>query len=599
MNVLFGFPLAFAAFAALPILAAIYLLRNRFRDVYVSSLMLWTEQRRHRQGGLNWDRLQTPLLFVLELLTLLLLALAATGPLLRSKTEYRRLVIVLDDSFSMQAGTDTRVRDAAADALRRYLRTAAPFRATFLRAGVEPALLGQDLRTMAEASAALDGWQCLSPGADLDKAVAMAAAIGGAQSRILVITDRPFEGLEQESALEVWAMGQPLANAGFLAARRTLVDGRDRCLLTVGMFADQPKTLTLTVTSLDGAATVYENTIAVTPSEPFQVVFEPPSAMDLAAFIDEDALGVDNRVILLRPLDKPVRVAVDIGSAALKEAVLRALGAVAAVQLVTASPDVRITDGPLPASPDVRITNGLPPASPDEACWTLAIVSDPNAVAFVGPFIADRTHPLTEGLELQGVIWSAGQHPRRGTPILSAGNTPLLEEQQGALRSRHFRLNLDADRSTLTQSANWPILFWNLIHWRQQSLEGLRQSTYRQGERVVFEPSPQCQQVILVRPDGSRQVFERPVGTLTFDADRPGRYQLFADGRQHDVAVNALSAEESDLRDCRTDMRMPADQAMHFWQEYRPWDGILLLAAIMLLTLHRYVVFSQTRGGAG
>src|SRR5438067_8268331 len=89
---------AFLAIAAVPALVAIYWLRNRFRRLPVSSLMLWMEHHAAREGGLRVQRLQTPLLFFLELLALLLLILAAAQPHLPLLQGSRPLLIVLDDS---------------------------------------------------------------------------------------------------------------------------------------------------------------------------------------------------------------------------------------------------------------------------------------------------------------------------------------------------------------------------------------------------------------------------------------------------------------------------------------------------------------------
>jgi hypothetical protein len=74
------YPLALIALATLPALAAIYILRNRFRRRQVSSLLLWRFHVQSKSGGAKVHRLQLPLLFFLELLTLLLLVVAATGP---------------------------------------------------------------------------------------------------------------------------------------------------------------------------------------------------------------------------------------------------------------------------------------------------------------------------------------------------------------------------------------------------------------------------------------------------------------------------------------------------------------------------------------
>ncbi|HEV2319102.1 MAG TPA: BatA domain-containing protein, partial [Verrucomicrobiae bacterium] len=77
---LLTYPLALIALATIPALAAIYILRNRFRRRQVSSLVLWRFHVQSKSGGAKIHRLQLPLLFFLELLALLLLVAAATGP---------------------------------------------------------------------------------------------------------------------------------------------------------------------------------------------------------------------------------------------------------------------------------------------------------------------------------------------------------------------------------------------------------------------------------------------------------------------------------------------------------------------------------------
>src|SRR5579863_6779602 len=112
----FVYPLAFLGLLALAALAAIYWLRNRHRRRPVSSLLLWIDPRETRDGGSHLRRLQTPLLFFLELVALLLLVLAAAGPYLHSAQGGRPLVVVLDDSFSMLAGGDHSARSKALQA---------------------------------------------------------------------------------------------------------------------------------------------------------------------------------------------------------------------------------------------------------------------------------------------------------------------------------------------------------------------------------------------------------------------------------------------------------------------------------------------------
>lgn len=584
MNLLFEFPFGFAALAAVPLLLAIYLLRNRFRQFYVSSLMLWGLQRRHKQGGLNLDRLQTPLLFILELLILLLLALAAAGPLLRSKSDTRRIVIVLDDSFSMRAQTDSGGREAAISDLARYLKASEPFQVSFIQAGSSPTVLARDVDNMARAAAVLDRWQCFSPSSDLTAALNLAGEISDQTARILIVSDHLPEGLQGNHQFEFRAYGLPLPNAGFLHAERTRTGDRDRCMLTVGNFSDAPATVTLTIASLDNGTALFEQQIDILPDEPYQLMFEPPAAADLVASITGDALAVDNQVLLLAPPAPQVRVALALESPLLAESISDMLEVIIAARPVTEAPHLLITDKPLPT--------GI-----DQLPWTLHLQSDPNAAAFVGPFIMDRNHPLTDGLDLQGVIWSAAQgRSYRTIPVIAAGNTPLLEDQQDPGNAHHLRLYLNPELSTLQQSPNWPIFFWNLIQWRQQALPGFHRVNWRLGSEVVFEVPKGALDLRLVRPDGSTEDYQNPDSRIAIQADTPGLYHLMAGSDTYTFAVNAVSADESDLRACRTLQRDNPDQAAQFWWEYRSYDTLLLLMAVIILTLHGYAVFRQTKG---
>src|ERR1043166_4312997 len=133
------YPLALAALASLPALAAIYILRHRFRRRRVASLMLWRFQVQSKEGGARVHRLQLPLLFFIELLALLLLVVAATGPHWKLPRSTRPLVIVLDDSFSMRAADGgVTARQRAREYLQQLYGFQPPPSTRLLLAGAEP-----------------------------------------------------------------------------------------------------------------------------------------------------------------------------------------------------------------------------------------------------------------------------------------------------------------------------------------------------------------------------------------------------------------------------------------------------------------------------
>ena len=171
----FTLPLGFLSLLAIPGLVAIYLLRTRSRRYPVSSLMLWANQQQARQGGLRVERLQTPLLFFLELLAIILLALAAAAPIIRTMRGSMPLMVVLDDSFSMLAGADETPKSRAIAALeeelvpqRFNLLANRRYAVRYVLAGTEPQVLNETARTADEAITQLEAWGCLSPSVDLE-----------------------------------------------------------------------------------------------------------------------------------------------------------------------------------------------------------------------------------------------------------------------------------------------------------------------------------------------------------------------------------------------------------------------------------------------
>ncbi|HKC85128.1 MAG TPA: BatA domain-containing protein, partial [Blastocatellia bacterium] len=190
----FTLPFAFIALLAAPALIAIYWLRNQSRERRVSSLLLWLDERQMWEGGRRIHRLQTPLLFFLELLSILLLVMAAAGPMMRAGESGRPLVVVLDDSFSMLAGAGKSndagsARYRAIRAIESELKSNRYEPVYFALAGESPQLLGEAANDAEQAIKLLQDWRCGATAAKLEEAIAFAFELGGPRARVLAVTD--------------------------------------------------------------------------------------------------------------------------------------------------------------------------------------------------------------------------------------------------------------------------------------------------------------------------------------------------------------------------------------------------------------------------
>ena len=104
----------------------------------------------------------------------------------------------------------------------------------------------------------------------------------------------------------------------------------------------------------------------------------------------------------------------------------------------------------------------------------------------------DRSHPLTEGLSLRGVIWGAGKGAALdGAPVIMAGGVPLVADTELAVPgggSRHeVRIRVDWLLSTLLDSPDWPILIANVHRDRPVSAQ-IADILIDEGERRVGRP---------------------------------------------------------------------------------------------------------------
>jgi hypothetical protein len=592
---LFTYPLAFWGLLAVPVLVGIYILRNRFRRQPVSSLMLWLDLREARQGGTRVRRPQTPLLFLLELLAILLLVLAAVDPQVRASQGARPLVVVLDDSFSMLAGGDSSAREKGLEALRAELRRHTPYSIRFILAGEAPQVLGEPARTAREALALLDGWRCRAPASCLQESLTLGAELGGDLALLLVITDRaPPPGVVPEKGrLAWWAFGSPRPNRAIVNAARTARDGADRVLLEVANLAEDSATTNLRIETADGRQ-LRRTALELKAGETRRIILQlQPDTPAVRARLDDDDLAIDNEVTLLPTPVKRVGVAVEVDDKLLRPLLLKALRATRSANLAAARADLVFTDK---ASKEA-VGNA----------WLVRLLREKGKVAYTGPFVLDRAHPLTEGLSLRGVIWGAGKGDRvEGAPVIMAGNVPLLTDTEvvpggadpGPAGGRHeLRWRLRPELSTLQDALDWPILIANIVDWRAERSPGLRRSNVRLGERATLVLRSTQESVELVGPGGESHKLPVQAGQVSARGADVGVYEFVTLEKRYAFSVNALSREESDLRECESGRWGDWLDETSLRLEYRSVAWLMLLLAVGVLSAHLWLVARQGRVG--
>jgi hypothetical protein len=571
------YPLALAAMAALPALAAIYILRHKFRRRHVSSLILWRFRIQSKEGGSRVHRLQLPFLFFLELLALLLLVVAATGPHWKLGQSTRPLIVVLDDSFSMRAVSGKGSAQARArDALRSLYRFQPPPSTRLILAGREPQLLGAPARNWSEVSKLLDQWACWSPDSAINAAVTRASELGKQQANILVLTDHaPADRKIGNARLQWRSFGVAAPNIAVVNASRSANGDKDRCLLEIANFSIAPRSAEILVQA--GSGNAQRTQLSLAPQDRQRLVFDIPAATPmLTAELVEDALVEDNRIQLLPPVRKRVRVQVSLTNSALTELVDRTLAATGLRAAISDNPELIIHHSD---------------SSPNNSAWSLRWAIPEKASAYTGPFIVDDSHPLGQGIGLAGAVWAAASsltNAPADVPIILAGNVPLVSTREDVTGRQFLTLNLAPDLSTVTKTPDWPILFWNILQWRAAQIPGLLDSNARLGTEVILKTTGEP--VTVRRPNGEEKSLPRTGGQLSLETPLPGVYTVVMGLSTNSFAVNPLAGDESDLQACTTGQWGDWDAGAERRYEQSPMAWMFALGALGLLTAHLWLL---------
>lgn len=636
MMPILGIPLALLGLTALPALTAIYWLRTRFRRQEVSSLFLWSLVAKAYGGGRRATRLQTPLLWLLELLALLMLALAAAGPRIPRADHVIPVMVVLDDSLSMTAihkdGQSSRL--AGIDAIKEELGALGPFTARFVVAGPQPVVVEESVSRLTDIDRAIEGWHCESVSSSIDLAVSLAREIAGPSSRVLVVTDQAREtdeesGNENKPAdrLRWRAVGTPIRNVGIVNAVRSTDPQRDEILLEVANFNDHPSSVTLMLSVGSGSDVDLddENADALGSTRPIdrrtldlaagetrqlRLATNSPDAV-LVAEIENDAMLADNRAVLMPPGRDQLPVSVTIEDSTLSKAVRSAVEATGMARITSTEPRINFADRTHTTSvvtSDTETVDGDSVIS--DRPWRVEFAVPPaeEIDAFLGPFVIDYTHPVTSGLSLTGLVWAApgGDQvtPPLGRPIISAGDIQLIGERSLSGRAKALQIRLRADRSTLLTSAAWPVLIANTIDWRRAELPGLSHINARPGLPVTLNLASPADRIVLTRfaldgsptQDPSADITARD-NTVIMSADRPGIYLVKTADQSYRYVVNSMSAEESDLRKASRSEQGLWNDEQALRTDYRGLGWILGLAALVLLATHAWLLY-HPRGQA-
>lgn len=589
----FANPWGLLGLLSLPAIAAIHMYHHRYPPLLITGAHLWGAEMQVTTAGRKRERLPITASLLLELLAALIISLTLANPIYGNTGRVTHLIVVLDNSASMQAISPEgeSFQQAALQKLEERVRSEE--RDTVLTLMTT----GRRIQKLAgpvswnEAREAIALWKPNETVHDVQPAWDRAVQLAAGQGQLLYLTDHmPEESLRPPDEMEIISVGQKLSNVGFTTARWIFDAETQQGLLFLRLANYGPQTTELTITGTVAKQELFSRKTKLSAKSTAPIEIPIPGGVgevQIKLSAPGDALEIDNVVTLIEPKVRTVKVSLTLPEDhPAQDPVKRIIDSLADAEFTTDETS-HLEIGSAGIKPGSSIREwwlGIGPMSQDESATD-------NAKDLLGPYLLEKQNPLLEGVVLGGVVWGGSQEwPYEVIPMVSAGATPLMGRLTGTLTTA-FALNIDLARSNLTQSPDWPILLINLIEERRRSLPGLSRWNYRLNEDIQFrlyeglaDPAAEEKSSLsLVSESETKPVLRSEVVFISAQ-ETPGVYTI-KEGDQifGKFAVNFFDPQESNLSDLTPGRRTASKKPVELFALDDPFSWLILLGSILIL----------------
>ncbi len=455
-----GNPWGLLLLTGIPWLLVVHLFQRRPPRTLVSTLFLVQALALRPEAGRRISRLRNSKLLLLQVLMVLLGTWVLVEPQWLRADSSQRVALVLDTSASMSAFV-SEAEPALGARLDALEQQAANTQWTIFDS--RGRRLGQGDRGTVRA--ALRIWNPRDPGHDPSSALQVAQNLVRGQGAVLYLTDRQ---IPLPPGVGLVAIGTPLDNVGFTGAR---VIGTSTQAIWEATVRNHGRTTAERTLKLGDET----RKLQLQPGglRTIRGTF-PLEQQRLELQLDLDRFSLDDRLPLVRPRPKTLRVAVE-GPLAQQEWLTRWLQIVGA-QVVSEAPDLTLAiapPGPLPA----MVHSGI------DFLWpSTAGAAAPRSGAQVA------LHPWTEGLSLGGLVHRPGAHfrahPAQQVLVWHDAN-PLVTLSTNDSISR-LRIHFDIRSGNASRMPGFLVLLDRFLEDRRQQLAQTERINVETGQTLVW-----------------------------------------------------------------------------------------------------------------
>ena len=479
-------------------LAVVYLIKVHPVRRKTSAWFLWQGIFQEHRAASFLQKLRDWLSLLLMALAFILMVLALAQPVLRDGASANRLVLILDNSLSMQA--DGRLDEARRSAQEWVRSLPAGGRAAVFSLSGELVSQTGFTASRRELMRGLD--QVEANDVPFNPAALSHFSREGEEQRVLLFTDGCFDGIESiTNNVQMVKVGEPRDNAGIASFDVRRIPGEGNPL---GVFfriysaASEPveADVVLAQGTGDGIQRVIPLTLEPGMNEPevLQLVNGQAGKWFLTLEID-DALGRDNQAFAYVPEPSPVRVAVRAPEThVFWQLCVEAFGGgVNGLVMSDVDPHLELYRGQAATNGAERLAVFAP--SGTSPYWQ-SISGEPQESAIR---VLLAKHPLMRFTNLDGlVVGGVRQIEPPGQAVVLAetdSGIPLIYKTTQDGRTAYV-LNFDPAESHFFLNPQFPVLVWSLAS-ELMELEQEPPASYRPGGAVF------------TLPDGSVRPLER------------------------------------------------------------------------------------------
>jgi hypothetical protein len=553
MRLLYPGAMFFLSF--IPVIIAMYILKQKFEEREISSLYLWEQVIKDMDVNTPWQKLKSSLPLILQIIGTALLAFAIANPfLLLGKGAQQNIIAVIDNTGSMNTyfNDTTRLEEAKRRAEKLIKSQKPGSKITLITSGNSAKV---ELSASSDKEEAVNKVRNIKPSnsaGDLEDSLSLVKSLGKqyVSYKAVFFTDREVDISEIEG--EVQALSSYSENVSLDYMSHAKEQGVIRAIVRVNNRSNNTQNREVALYAEEKLFTLKE--VQLKPGEVKTVYFEniPTNIKYLHAELSEkDSLIEDNRIYEVIRETKSQRVLLVSERNVFVEKILSSLNY---IELFKTNSAENIID-----EYDLYIFDGISPEElPREGAVLFINPPEQNPLVKVkgeaqgnlGEIQKSQVTKYMENAQFTVAKYQDIEVPYWGSVFLKINNKPaaFLGDYKG---KKTALLAFDLHNSDFPLISEFPIFMHNLVSYLVDgSFQG--NTVYQCGEAIEINPKGEAENLVMKTPEGESFNIELKYPMKPFEKTNSiGIYRLMEEGKDKQyenlLAVNFPADKESEV----------------------------------------------------